>query len=154
MEKGPIPFSLAIGDWTLTERPDTVIPVSKKLVKVALWTSDERQRIRIDEQVTAGDSVVTILHSDYRWRKVRNAHVKDEPFCQMCGLRKTLEAHHIVPWHKSAELRFERSNLVTLCRDCHYRFGHFLDWHEYNEDIRKLCEYARTVNPNIEEVGL
>ena len=63
-------------------------------------------------------------HSEYRWRKVRKEHLQDESCCQMCEVLKELEVHHIVPWHLCVELRFTRSNLITLCRDCHYRFGH------------------------------
>jgi hypothetical protein len=138
----------------MTDGADTVIPVKNKIVEMALWSSDERQRIRIAGQASAGDSVVTILHSDYQWRKVRNIHVREEPYCQMCGIRKKLEAHHVVPWHLSPELRFERSNLITLCRDDHYRFGHFLHWKDMNPNIRELCEHAHALHPNIEEVGL
>ena len=138
----------------MTDGPGTVTPVSKKIVQAAMWSSDGRQRIRVEGHVTAGDGVVTILHSDYRWRKVRNIHVREEPYCQMCGIRKKLEAHHIIPWHLSPELRFERGNLVTLCRDDHYRFGHYLNWREYNGNIRELCACAHELNPKIAEVGL
>jgi len=45
--------------------------------------------------------------------------------CQLCGgkpkRRKSIHAHHIVPFAKSAALRFDVNNGVTLCRTCHRR---------------------------------
>lgn len=36
-----------------------------------------------------------------------------------CGSKKGLEAHHIVRWADSPKLRFEPSNGITLCQECH-----------------------------------
>lgn len=50
---------------------------------------------------------------------------RDGFICQMCGKkparRKSIHAHHIVPFAKSAELRFDINNGITLCRVCHRR---------------------------------
>ncbi len=128
--------------------------LTNQLVHVVSGALGPRQQLRVENQVADGDSLVSIFHSDYRWRKVRNIYVKNHPFCEMCGLRKKLEAHHIQPWHLFPELRFEQTNLVTLDRECHYRFGHFLDWHAFNPDIRRLCAQAKLLNPQIEGIGL
>lgn len=60
------------------------------------------------------------------WRElVKAVFTRDNYTCQRCGRpkRKTgvqsIHAHHIRPWAKDKALRFELSNLVTLCRDCH-----------------------------------
>lgn len=39
--------------------------------------------------------------------------------CTRCGNTQTLHAHHIVPWKESEELRYEPSNVITLCDICH-----------------------------------
>lgn len=46
---------------------------------------------------------------------------RDKHICQMpnCKSKKRLHVHHIIPWSKAASLRFETSNLITLCHQCH-----------------------------------
>lgn len=51
---------------------------------------------------------------------------RDEYTCQKCqhhnspGNRKTLNAHHIVPWSRCVEKRYDISNGLTLCQSCHF----------------------------------
>lgn len=56
-----------------------------------------------------------------------------QPACQWCGATKNLEVHHILPqWLWNDPLWEERpaygmndpTNLVTLCRQCHFVVGH------------------------------
>jgi hypothetical protein len=70
------------------------------------------------------------------WRKARNEHIKKETFCQCCGRCDKLEVHHYIPWHLAPELRTHPDNLVTLCRECHFRFGHFSHWKDCNEHLK------------------
>ncbi len=41
--------------------------------------------------------------------------------CQHCGLddKSKLQAHHVIPWIDSIDLRFVVDNGLTLCRSCH-----------------------------------
>jgi hypothetical protein len=63
-----------------------------------------------------------------RWGKLARAWAllvknRDGWKCKHCGFEKKeeLQAHHIVPWKKSIELRFDINNGLTLCKSCHYR---------------------------------
>lgn len=52
-----------------------------------------------------------------QWKKIRNTHVKRQPFCVMCGTTKNLEVHHIIPFRITHDNSYD--NLVTLCSSHH-----------------------------------
>ncbi len=60
-------------------------------------------------------------NSDHRyvdWRKA--VFERDKYTCQQCYQRGgRLQAHHLSSWSKYPDLRYEVSNGLTLCRDCH-----------------------------------
>jgi len=54
--------------------------------------------------------------------------IRDKYICQKCGYyngngnkRRDLNAHHIIKWIDSIELRYELENGVTLCVPCHIK---------------------------------
>ena len=65
----------------------------------------------------------TYLHQnnnrEYRaWRSM--VFERDDWTCQTCKVRGVyLEAHHIKSWTMYPELRYELSNGLTLCKNCH-----------------------------------
>jgi hypothetical protein len=64
------------------------------------------------------------LYMRYEGRKViHDTYARDGFKCVRCQARprgpRSLHAHHIRPWAGNPDLRFEPSNLVTLCRACH-----------------------------------
>jgi len=58
---------------------------------------------------------------NYEWKKA--VFDRDDDTCKKCSVRGgKLEAHHILPWARFPELRFEVENGITLCRSCHKRY--------------------------------
>jgi 5-methylcytosine-specific restriction endonuclease McrA len=61
-------------------------------------------------------------YDDPVYKEVRKQVLqRDKHCCQMpdCGSKKRLHVHHIIPWSKAAYLRFDLSNLISLCKECH-----------------------------------
>jgi len=72
------------------------------------------------------------------WPRVRREHLKREPSCIACGRGKSLEVHHVRPFHENPELELDDSNLVSLCSEpCHFVFGHLLNWSSSNPHVRE-----------------
>lgn len=69
------------------------------------------------------------------WGPFRDKIVKENPFCAGCSRQSTLEVHHILPFHVRPDLECDRANVVTLCRECHYTFGHLRDWRLHNPNV-------------------
>ena len=60
----------------------------------------------------------------YEVKKLRQEiFQRDNHTCKVCRKRGTsLHAHHIYSWKHYPELRYEKSNLVTVCTKCHYSY--------------------------------
>lgn len=43
----------------------------------------------------------------------------EEPKCQRCRTRESTDPHHLVPRSVGPKLILERSNIISLCRQCH-----------------------------------
>ena len=75
-----------------------------------------------------------------KWSSVRKQYLKLNPNCAVCGKEnrflKSNEIHHCIPifWDKSLEL--QESNLITLCPEHHFLFGHLMDWKSFAKDVR------------------
>ncbi len=73
--------------------------------------------------------------------------------CVICGSMKNREAHHIANGSHHPQLRFEVSNGVTLCRECHTAF-HTDYKNSFREkttkkdwfNFKKLVDYIRGLN--------
>jgi 5-methylcytosine-specific restriction protein A len=76
-----------------------------------------------------------------RWAKVREEHLKENPSCAGCDKREDLVVHHIQPVHLFPHLELEPDNLMTLCHECHFTFGHLGDWKSYNPEIEYDAEH-------------
>lgn len=80
------------------------------------WKGDEATTIRDGRELPK-----------YRdWRK--SVFNRDLYTCQCCGARNgngkyiALEAHHIFNWKDNEDLRYDETNGITLCKECHMDF--------------------------------
>jgi hypothetical protein len=110
--------------WTLLAELIQRTSVGKWL---AGFTANERAK-------TAGSA----RSSD--WPRVRREHLKNNPRCALCLGTKTIEVHHIRPFHLHPELELEPSNLITLCESgangivCHRAIGHLGNYQAINPE--------------------
>lgn len=62
--------------------------------------------------------------------------------CEWCrttgNILNQLNVHHFTPQHIAPELKDEPTNLVTLCRQCHYVLGHKRNWKNSVPEIKVL----------------
>ena len=79
-----------------------------------------------------------------QWPRVRREHLAKQTECQACGRSKTLEVHHVHPFHEQPALELDPSNLITLCADpCHIVHGHLMSWLKTNPDVVADCQRYR-----------
>ena len=74
---------------------------------------------------------------DSRWPKIRAEYLSKHPWCEICGGTKDLEIHHCTPVHVDKSQELLEKNLITLCSDDHFNFGHLRNFRSWNEDIKK-----------------
>lgn len=60
---------------------------------------------------------------DNAWKEARLAHLREHPLCEDC-LKKGRyvpgqEVHHVIKLKDVPELKYDPSNLMTLCKSCH-----------------------------------
>lgn len=72
-----------------------------------------------------GKSLINDRHDSAEYKRWRRAVYKRDGFtCVKCGVLKdgknvVLNAHHIIGWMDSIDLRYEIKNGITLCVECH-----------------------------------
>ena len=74
------------------------------------------------------------------WPTVRKHFVESHPFCACCGSNDNLNVHHITPFHIDPALELDPNNLISLCRNCHFRIGHKNNWKNSNPDVATDCD--------------
>ena len=90
-------------------------------------TFENAKKVRFEDLILASKWEQVIIQLSKRdrntteytkWR--RDVYERDLYTCKQCGDCKCkLNAHHIVRWVDSIELRYELSNGITLCVECH-----------------------------------
>lgn len=106
----------------------------------------------VDERLESVDFEIFDSDRSSRLISVRREHISKNPECVACGSRKDLNVHHIKPFHSHPELELDPANLITLCREHHFRIGHDPDgpwkprspsWSESNPRVRKDAQRWR-----------
>lgn len=87
--------------------------------------------------IFAGSSQPMEAARSPKWNKTRDAFIAKNPSCSACGQKTELEVHHCLPYHLRPDLELLESNLIVLCHDCHYYFGHLKNWKSYNDFVRQ-----------------
>ena len=75
--------------------------------------------------LTEADRQKRDMVGTYDMKKLRmEAYKRDHFTCQLCGDNRggNLVAHHLDGWSTDIDKRFELSNLITLCKECHKAF--------------------------------
>ena len=74
------------------------------------------------------------------WPRMRKAFLQIHPACYVCGERKKVVVHHILPYYLFPSLENDPTNFMTLCEGTmnhHLMFGHLGSWLSYNENAIK-----------------
>ena len=71
-----------------------------------------------------------------KWPALEKQMIKAHPFCSVCRETKSLNCHHVLPFHDFPANELDLTNLIVLCHDCHLNFGHLKNWKSYNKDVR------------------
>lgn len=56
------------------------------------------------------------------WRK--QVKKLDNNICQICGTKKDIHVHHIIPQKLEPFFSLDPINGICLCKKCHYKYGH------------------------------
>ncbi len=59
------------------------------------------------------------LYNSVQWRRMSTQKLKDNPVCEDCGNRVSIEVDHIEPHRGDLKLFFNYKNLQALCKSCH-----------------------------------
>ena len=97
-----------------------------------------------DQQLESIDGMTYEGPRSSEWVQVRSDFVRKHPRCEACGSTNNLNVHHVEPFHQRPDLELVEDNLITLCREHHFRIGHDPDgkgprkpsWLESNPNVR------------------
>lgn len=78
-----------------------------------------------------------------QWRHFRERFLTVNCLCEGCGTGANLEAHHLIPYSQEPDLELEWSNLLAMCRECHFQIGHLRDWGLVNPHAREDAKVYR-----------
>ena len=75
-----------------------------------------------------------------KWPAMRRTWLLFHPACAVCGSKKNVVPHHVIPVHVDPSLELSARNLVSLCEgsvfNCHLFFGHLGAWTSWNPSVQ------------------
>jgi hypothetical protein len=81
---------------------------------------------------------------NFGWQRCRRAFLKKVgKVCVICSTKKKIQVHHILPRHIRPDLAVDHTNLIALCRDCHFHIGHLCSYFTYNATIKLVAFFVR-----------
>jgi len=84
---------------------------------------------------------------NWSWQRCRRAFLKKVgKVCVCCDTKKKIEVHHILPRHIRPDLAVNMTNLIALCKSCHFHIGHLCSYFNYNETIDLVAWYVRRIS--------
>ena len=101
----------------------------------SFFTKNSLQSLSLEEF----NAVFCLRH--VRWKKTRDSYIKNNSVCAVCGSKKNLSVHHIIPVHIDKNQELNENNFIVLCQNktlnCHFVFGHLMNWTKYNPNVIK-----------------
>ena len=78
---------------------------------------DKNPNYRGDKCITPVNKRIRMSPEYQDWKN--SIFIRDNYTCQECGKKEKLQVHHVKSFAYYPELRFDISNGITLCIDCH-----------------------------------
>lgn len=81
---------------------------------------------------------------NFSWQKCRRLFLERVGRrCVCCDSKKHIEVHHKLPRHIRPDLTVNMTNLIALCKRCHFAIGHLNSYFTYNEAVAEVCWFVR-----------
>lgn len=97
----------------------TIISCNEFAIKYGLCNKHIKEKYQTQNQTR--DKNITHLYSSPSWDRLREQHLRKQPFCIQCKSVILLQVDHIKPHQGNPLLFYGESNLQTLCKSCHSR---------------------------------
>jgi len=75
--------------------------------------------------------------------------MEKNPRCEVCGSKKKVEVHHVIPFSLAPDLELEPSNFISLCENkkyginCHLLLGHLGNYRRFNASVKADVMFFR-----------
>lgn len=117
------------------------------------WIERPKRRARYGTNADAKKAAQRVYCSR-RYRKIREAHIRLHPVCEVCELMGETapvdHVHHLIPFQNQiGEIRdalaFDPSNLISVCEHHHKMF---------HNGYLECCEFRTEIKERLERFGL